>query len=61
MKLIGTYSEEDFFAKKNKVDEANAEKEGIKYFFPKFRRRRGKTVVEIYGMTTEEYVKSPML
>lgn len=61
MTLIGTYSEADFFAKKNKADEAKAEAKGIKYFFPKFKRRRGKTIIELYGMTTEEYMKSGLL
>lgn len=62
MKLIGTFTEEQVKAGEDKAAKAKAEAGGeLRYFVPKFRRRKGRTVMELYGMTTKEYMESPCI
>ena len=64
MMLIGTFTEAQLSANEDKAacERVKAETGGrIKYFFPKFRHRKGKTVMELYGMTTDEYVNSNII
>lgn len=62
--LIGTFTEAQLSAKEDKAacERVEAETGGrIKYFTPKFRRRKGKTIMELYGMTTDEYVNGNII
>lgn len=64
MKLIGTFTEAQVRAKEDKAAKEKAESENggeIRYFVPKFKRRKGQTVMELYGMTTKEYMESPCI
>lgn len=58
MKLIGTFTEAQVRAGEDKEAKHRAENESggaIRFFVPKFKRRKGQTVMEVYGMTLNEY------
>ena len=64
MKLIGTFTEAQLEAGEDKAACKKTERESggaIRYFIPKFRRRNGKTIKELYGMTIEEYCNSSVI
>ena len=61
MILIGKFTEAQLAAGEDKAACARARAEHgdmAKYVVPKFRRRNGKTVMELYGMDTNEYCNS---
>lgn len=64
MILIGKFTEAQLAAGEDKAacEKAKSDSGGrIKYFIPKFRRRNGKTVMELYGMDTNEYCNSSLI
>ena len=61
MKLIGTFTEEQCQRREDKAECERVKEESggeLRYFVPKFRKRKGQTVMEVYAMTTDEYAKS---
>ena len=64
MKLIGKFTEaqcanrEDKLARKKAYEESGGK---IRYFFPKSRKRKGQYIMEVWGMTSEEYANSDII
>lgn len=64
MILVGRFTEAQVMAGEDKAACERVEKETsgrIHYFTPKFRRRKGSTIMEVYGMTTDEYYKNNVI
>lgn len=64
MVLVGKFNEAQLAANEDKIacERVEAETGGrIKYFFSKLRHRKGRVVMELYGMTTDEYVNSNII
>ena len=64
MILIGKFTEAQCAAKEDKLACEKAKKDSggaIRYFDAKLRKRKGAYILEVYGMTLDEYANSNVI